>query len=122
VALAGLPLLAYPGDTVVLDGSPSYDEDGQIVSYAWEQVSGPAATLEEADTARPQMYIPSPGQYTIALTVTDDSQATGSDEVTVIAADPAAGRRYGGCSSVPLWSAGWLSGLLVAFRRRRSDG
>lgn len=119
VALAGLPLLAYPGDTVILDGSPSYDEDGEIVSYRWAPVAGPETTLERADSARPRMPVPRAGVYEVELTVTDDDGATGTDTVTVVVSgvDVTSGcAALGGGAS---W--GWLAGLLALGHRRR-DG
>ena len=118
VALAGLPILAYPGDTVILDGSPSYDEDGTIAAYAWTLDAGPEATIERADTPRPRMTVPAAGVYTVRLTVTDDGQATGEDTMSVIVADPAAGERYGGCAAAPLVGVWWIGVVGVLARRR----
>jgi hypothetical protein len=73
---------------VKLDGSSSYDLDGDIVSYDWTQLSGPAVNLRGADTAKPVFRAPRVKGYpvvtlTFELTVTDDDGATGSDQVTV---------------------------------------
>ena len=40
VARAGEDEIVNPGSTVVLDGSNSYDTDGQITSFQWQQISG----------------------------------------------------------------------------------
>lgn len=124
VALAGLPILAYPQDTVILNGSPSYDEDGEIVSWQWAQIDGPEGTLDKAQTDRPRLYVPEPGVYEIELTITDDDQATGVDVVSVVVADPDAGKRFGsgGCSSLPVRVGGWMMGLLLLGLRRRQHG
>jgi hypothetical protein len=73
---------------VRLDGSSSYDLDGDIVSYDWAQVSGPTVSLRQAGTANPVFRAPKVNRYpvvtlTFELTVTDDDGATGSDQVTV---------------------------------------
>ena len=34
---------------VNLDGSKSSDQDGEIVSYKWEQTGGPEINLEQSD-------------------------------------------------------------------------
>jgi predicted outer membrane repeat protein len=50
---AGLPRYAGP-DPVVLDGTGSYDPDNSgTLSYAWRQISGPAVTITDANTATP---------------------------------------------------------------------
>ncbi|HSP79892.1 MAG TPA: M36 family metallopeptidase, partial [Myxococcaceae bacterium] len=38
---------------ITLDGSGSFDPDGQALSYIWTQVGGPAVTLSATDVARP---------------------------------------------------------------------
>lgn len=63
--------------TVTLDGSASFDPDGEIVSYVW--------TLDDVEIAtgvNPQVTL-SVGIHTITLTVTDDDGLTDSDEVTI---------------------------------------
>ena len=53
VAEAGLARYAAT-DPVVLDGTGSYDPDGDdIVGYQWQQMSGPAVTIADANTPTP---------------------------------------------------------------------
>lgn len=53
IADAGLPRYAAQ-DPVVLDGTGSYDPDNSgTLSYTWRQISGPAVTITDADTATP---------------------------------------------------------------------
>jgi hypothetical protein len=63
---------------VKLDGSRSYDEDGEIVSHTWRDVNnriiGEAAIIK--------VKLPK-GNHTFTLTVTDDDHASTSDAVTV---------------------------------------
>ncbi len=78
---------ANPGATVNLDGSASVaNAPATIVSYAWTQPVGPAATLTGADTARPSFTVPTGATGTVLtfeLTVTDDGGLTGTATVDV---------------------------------------
>jgi beta-glucanase (GH16 family) len=76
--------VALPQSSVILAGS-GHDADGVIVAYAWSQVSGPTtATLLNADSATATATGLFAGTYVFALTVTDDDDNTGSDEVAVV--------------------------------------
>ena len=60
-------------ETVILDGSGSFDPDGTIQAYEWKEggdVLGSAAVLEHGFSL---------GTHTVSLTVTDDKGATASD-------------------------------------------
>jgi len=50
-AVPGLPQEIYERTLVTLDGSQSYDPDGQIVSWQWSQVTGPAVMIESPNAA-----------------------------------------------------------------------
>jgi len=53
VAEAGLPRYAAQ-DPVILDGIGSYDPDGYgIISYEWQQISGPTVVITDANMAMP---------------------------------------------------------------------
>jgi len=82
----------YEGDTVYLDGSLSYDPDGNIVSYNWEQTDGTPVALSDISSMSPTFIAPSNGigvDYLIfRLTVTDNDQITASDYVGVHVYDP----------------------------------
>ncbi|MBN2563814.1 MAG: family 16 glycosylhydrolase [Phycisphaerae bacterium] len=81
-------VVILPADSAVLDGSQSSD-DGMIVDYHWEQVSGPsAATLSGADTAILTVSDLIEGSYAFRLTVTDDDELTNSDIASVLVATP----------------------------------
>ncbi|XP_023555778.1 dyslexia-associated protein KIAA0319 homolog [Octodon degus] len=76
--------LTLPLTSALLDGSQSTD-DTEIVSYHWEEVSGPF--LEEKTSAdSPVLYLSHlvPGNYTFRLTVADSDGATNSTTATLI--------------------------------------
>lgn len=71
-----------PLNTTIITGTGS-DADGTITSYRWEKISGPTATLANANTASLTVSNMLAGVYVFRLTVTDDDGATGSDEIRV---------------------------------------
>jgi len=83
VANAGPDWLAPEGALVRLDGSQSYDPDGTVVSYLWEQASGIPVTLSDASTMYPYFYAPlidsNEEMLCFLLTVTDDNLIQDSD-------------------------------------------
>jgi PKD repeat protein len=78
VAEAGPDQTVNFAETVVFDGSDSYDPDGVIVSYEWDfgddDTGSGVTTSHEYGAA---------GDYTVTLTVTDDDDASSSDTTTV---------------------------------------
>ncbi len=63
---------------ILLDGSRSYDPDGQIVSYAWQDARGKVI----GDTAQVRVRLRA-GTHPFELTVTDDKGAATTAIVTV---------------------------------------
>ena len=75
--------LTLPVNSTTLNGSGS-DPDGTIASYAWARVSGPTTfTLGTANAATSTLTNLVQGTYVFSLTVTDNSGATATDNVTV---------------------------------------
>jgi internalin A len=74
-ALVGLP--------ITFDGSGSSDEDGSIVSYAWDFGDGESGT--GVDPSHPY---DSAGEYTVTLTVTDNDGLSDADTATVTVKTP----------------------------------
>jgi Concanavalin A-like lectin/glucanases superfamily/Bacterial Ig domain/PKD domain len=71
---------------VELDGSQSSDQDGEIVSYKWEQIDGPEINLEQSNEQTASFDVPesaADSTLTFKLTVVDDKDASDSDEVSV---------------------------------------
>jgi len=82
-ANAGSDRNVTPGSATTLSGSGS-DSDGSIASYQWSQIAGPTVTLSGSTSANASFTAPSSNtSLSFRLTVTDNSGATGSDEVTI---------------------------------------
>lgn len=106
---------AAPGSVVTLDGRSSVALAGAaITGYAWSQVSGPAVTLQNRDSALASAALPgSAGTFVFRLAVTDDLGRTGEDTVTVtstataVSGGGASGAWWGGVLWVLALLAGW---------------
>jgi chitodextrinase len=76
--------ITAPANSVILNGSASYDPDGTIVSYSWVLVSGLGSVIiSNSNQVIAGVSGLTPGSYTFQLTVTDNSGATSNDSVTV---------------------------------------
>ena len=88
-AHVGAGQVVNEGSLVALDGSASFDPDGDPLTYQWVQTGGPTITLTGADTAQASFTAPSlPGgvggsvALTFQLTVSDGALSA-MDEVQV---------------------------------------
>ena len=98
VANAGVDEDVAAGDEVMLDGSDSFDPDGDLNpdnAYTWKQTSGPAVTLSAPGAINPVFTAPPVADgdsetLVFELTVTDSGlmQATDTIEVLVNGATP----------------------------------
>lgn len=116
VANAGADGTAVAGrSTATLRGSGT-DPDGDALSFAWTQVSGPApATIANANQAVAQAGFTAPGTYVFRLTVTDVRAVSASDTVSVVTTVSLDAESSGGALGVWLL----LPGLALAGLRRR---
>ena len=86
IASAGLDTTVAINTPYQFCGEGSIDPDNgpqQTLTYTWTQVSGPAATLTNANTSRPTFTPTVVGTYVFRLTI-GDGQASASDECTVV--------------------------------------
>lgn len=92
VARAGNDIaLTLPLSSTALDGSFSTDADGTIIGYSWKQLSGPVTAVIAKSTAAYTNIngLDSAGNYIFELTITDNRQATATDQVTItVYSDP----------------------------------
>lgn len=81
---AGEDQTVTEGDTVTLNGSASFDPDGDPLTYAWSQVAGPeSVVLEDAAAVQARFEAREPGIYEFHLVVHDGEVASGPDAVLV---------------------------------------
>ena len=93
VADAGPDQAAAAGDLVQLDGRASFDPDGTLAGYFWEQLSGPSVALSNPASSTPSFTAPDPGSghvpLVFRLSVTDNGEAPASDTVSIETWSPA---------------------------------
>jgi len=75
-------IVKIPFASVSLEGS-GVDEDGQIASYGWSQISGTTANLSSPTTSSTMITGLVLGEYSFRLTVTDNLGATDINDVLV---------------------------------------
>ncbi len=80
VADAGEDVMLNFGESVILDGSGSYDSDGQIVEYIWSENGTPYCSGETPVCRLDGLTV---GSYTFELSVIDNNGAIAKDSVKV---------------------------------------
>ena len=88
IAYAGEDKIVNPGSIIVLDGSESYDVDGQVVSFHWEQLSGDNVFIVSSDSAIAQFIMPNHGFVDIKLTIIDNEGKSATDTVSYVVNQP----------------------------------
>jgi hypothetical protein len=85
-ANAGADKTVSTGSTVTLDGSGSFDIDGDSLTFFWsfsELPDGSQATLSDSSAVKPTFDIDLPGEYIAELIVNDGSLDSDPDTVTI---------------------------------------
>jgi|GEM_PF-4320300 len=84
VANAGPDLVVFGGGKVIMDGSGSYDPDGNELTYKWYQIFGETVTIEGGESSIAQFTAPNK-QTTLkfVLVVSDGKALSQPDEVVV---------------------------------------
>ncbi|KWV92464.1 MULTISPECIES: PKD domain-containing protein [unclassified Erythrobacter] len=88
VSDAGPDQTSSGGLTVQLDGTGSFDPDGDPITYRWNQINGPAATFSPSrSVAAPSFVVAATDRsaqtYIFNLVVSDNANRDGVDSVTV---------------------------------------
>ena len=86
VAEAGENVRAIVGEPVTLNGSSSYDEDGDLLTVQWRLITTPKdsqAELEDATDFRVSLTPDLPGDYQLGLVVHDGQTESEEDRVYV---------------------------------------
>lgn len=113
VADAGTNQIVETGGPVGLNGSMSYDEYGDPLTFHWSQTGGTPITLEGQDTVEPVFYPVDTGTYAFELVVDDGLGQSLPSEVKIYVMDQILTRQTvspqtGGTLSI---SSGDLSGV-----------
>lgn len=87
VADAGEDFSSMTGEEVILDGSLSYDPDGDELSFYWAQSEGPSVSLDYPNTFSPSFVPTETGVYVFELKVSDGEDTSKADTVTVTIQD-----------------------------------
>lgn len=83
VANAGNDQVLAGSSSTTLDGSASYDPDGNIAQFNWAQTGGAGGVTISGNVAKPVVSGLVPGIYMFKLTVTDNRGGTAEDSVQV---------------------------------------
>lgn len=118
VAVLVPPRGAAVGLEVVLDGSNSFDPDGDDLLHRWTQEAGAPLTLVVGDGLA--SFIPAePGTYRFGLVVSDGGRSSAKSIVVVEVADEGGGGGDAGGCGCGATEASALALLALAARRRR---
>jgi hypothetical protein len=116
VADAGAIQSGKPGEIRVLDGTASYDPDGDVLSIAWAFSGLPAASglsnsdISAADTLTPSIRPDVEGRYSLRLNLSDGQLSASDTTDLLIAQNDAPIANAGADSSVALGAPATVDG------------
>ncbi|MBT4824729.1 hypothetical protein HN695_05590 [Candidatus Woesearchaeota archaeon] len=84
VAKAGLDQKVFVGETVKLDGTKSFDSDGDKMSYDWQQPAVDKVMLTGGTTSSPEFLASTAGKYLFNLFVQDEFGGASSPDTVVV--------------------------------------
>ncbi len=88
VADAGADQIGVPAGQITLDGSASFDPDGDPITFQWAQIAGPGVSLSGANTSRATFTAVEGQTYSFRLTVKDDKGAQAIARANVTTEQP----------------------------------
>ncbi len=88
VADAGPDQIGVSASTITLDGSASYDPDGDPITYQWTQIAGPNVNINGATNVKATFPATESQTYAFRLTVKDSYGAQSIAKVSIITAAP----------------------------------
>jgi uncharacterized cupredoxin-like copper-binding protein len=96
VANAGPNQVGVPAGTITLDGSASYDPEGDALTYQWTQIGGASVSLSSPDAAKATFTAAVNATYIFKLTVTDSGglSASATTQVVTTAGNSAQALRF----------------------------
>lgn len=77
-------LISLPVNSIILNGTASYDPDGTIMAWRWTKIAGPSCQFNHADSAITKADQLMQGIYLFELQVTDDKGASAKDTLQII--------------------------------------
>ena len=86
VAVVDAVVEAEVGDWIALDGSESFDPDGDVLSYVWSQKAGAQVTLNSEDSAVAGFYAVTEGVLAFELVVHDGELSSEPARVEAVVA------------------------------------
>ena len=113
IADAGGNQIGIAAGTVTLNGSRSYDPNGEALTYQWTNDSGGPVTLSSPTAAVTTFDAKTSSNYSFTLTVTNTDGLSASAHVLVTTVTTPANPAFGVCTAEPLTISPGQSSTLI---------